>query len=340
MVEPDPPGPLRFLPNQLAPWRGKPGPLWFLPKPLAPWRRSEEDAHPAGVPILQATRLQERLKAKEASRDRRSQPGRPDSPVKDDALEKMVAGAEPAEEEAPKDEPAGAKPAEAAATPASPAKATAAAAGPSKKVHLATNIPELKIVTANSYGKVASYHIVTPAHHYSVWRKHADFAWLRDTLRRRYPGMLVPSIPAKLTGPASLSLCEPRRRLLRLFLERVGGDEMLHQDPTVMAFLSANEPTWAQFMKDAAPGGFTARGGAWALGCSASAGGVSEAEADAKLAAAEARFRAHEKHLKQLAAAAVEVRRGVQGLLPDHIPARAFLLLKKPLARVQGLGCR
>jgi hypothetical protein len=65
-----------------------------------------------------------------------------------------------------------------------------------------------------------------------------DFVWLRTLLKTRYEGMLVPSIPPRLLGNASVALCEPRKRLLTQFLTRLGFDDLLRRDPAVFAFIS------------------------------------------------------------------------------------------------------
>ena len=114
-------------------------------------------------------------------------------------------------------------------------------------------VPELKVLGSLA-GKVASYRLVTPLLGYDVWRTWADFSALRGLLRRRYPGMVVPAIPPKLSGPASLSLCEPRRRLLRLFLVRLGRDERLREDPAALTFLGAADGAWAAHCREAAVG--------------------------------------------------------------------------------------
>lgn len=77
---------------------------------------------------------------------------------------------------------------------------------------------------------LSSFHIFFPVH--------LDFVWLRTLLKTRYEGMLVPSIPPRLLGNASLALCEPRKRLLTQFLTRLGFDDLLRRDPAVFAFIS------------------------------------------------------------------------------------------------------
>lgn len=86
--------------------------------------------------------------------------------------------------------------------------------------------------------KVASYQVEVPSRGQSVWRKQSDFAWLRALLAARYLGMLVPSLPAKLKGNATMALAEPRKRLLRIFLGRIAADESLSKDAAVLEFLS------------------------------------------------------------------------------------------------------
>mmetsp|Transcript_66034 Transcript_66034/g.149039 ORF Transcript_66034/g.149039 Transcript_66034/m.149039 type:complete len:495 (-) Transcript_66034:52-1536(-) len=171
-------------------------------------------------------------------------------------------------------------------------------------------ITDIKLISSYTT-TVASYNILTPSENLSVWRKHADFAWLRQLLRDRYPGMLVPSIPAKLQGSATMSLCEPRKRLLRLFVDRLGKDVLLQADPIVKAFLSvADDAEWATLMKTTVatpaagqPG--TRAQNSWVEKSAAAA--PSETEADTLVAEYRARFAVHEKHLAKLAASAVAV---------------------------------
>lgn len=61
--------------------------------------------------------------------------------------------------------------------------------------------------------------------------------------------MLIPAIPPKLLGNASLALCEPRKRLLTQFLTRLGFDVLLRQDPAVFAFISLAEDAVMSFKK-------------------------------------------------------------------------------------------
>jgi hypothetical protein len=68
-----------------------------------------------------------------------------------------------------------------------------------------------------------------------------DFVWLRTLLKARYEGMLIPAIPAKLLGNASVALCEPRKRLFTQFLARLGFDPLLRQDPAFFAFISVSD---------------------------------------------------------------------------------------------------
>jgi hypothetical protein len=53
--------------------------------------------------------------------------------------------------------------------------------------------------------------------------------------------MFIPSIPAKLSGNATLQLCEPRKRLLGLFLRRVACEDYLKEDGGVNAFLTMGD---------------------------------------------------------------------------------------------------
>jgi len=89
--------------------------------------------------------------------------------------------------------------------------------------------------------QLANYNVVTPTMGGNVWRKHSDFVWLRDFLAKRYLGMFIPSIPAKLSGNASLALCEPRKRLLRHFLKRVAQESYLKEDTGLAAFLTTTD---------------------------------------------------------------------------------------------------
>ena len=64
-------------------------------------------------------------------------------------------------------------------------------------------------------------------------------------LKTRYPGKLIPSIPAKLVTPPTTSVAQTRTRLFRQFLNRLGGDEILRNDAAVRAFLeTTNQAAW------------------------------------------------------------------------------------------------
>jgi hypothetical protein len=53
--------------------------------------------------------------------------------------------------------------------------------------------------------KYVTYLLRTEPYGYLVRRRFSDFCWLRETLQRRYVGMLIPSLPKKSVIGSSMS---------------------------------------------------------------------------------------------------------------------------------------
>ena len=89
--------------------------------------------------------------------------------------------------------------------------------------------------------KHVTYLVRTEPYTYLVRRRYTDFVWLRDTLQKRYIGMLIPSLPPKTYQSGtqtSTSLIKNRMRMLGLFLEQLIQIPYVRGDPSVLAFLS------------------------------------------------------------------------------------------------------
>jgi hypothetical protein len=74
---------------------------------------------------------------------------------------------------------------------------------------------------------------------YCVQRRYSDFFWLRQTLARRYVGVLVPTLPEKgswtFKGPKFIQL---RMRSLSIFMDKLIDNAYLRSDVAFLDFLS------------------------------------------------------------------------------------------------------
>lgn len=95
------------------------------------------------------------------------------------------------------------------------------------------------------------YLVETQPQNWAVRRRFNDFIWLREILEKRYPGLLVPSLPPKeLAGKAAgkreagaaTEYVRTRTHLLGVFAEQVARTPYLRPDASVAAFLSAPTP--------------------------------------------------------------------------------------------------
>lgn len=79
----------------------------------------------------------------------------------------------------------------------------------------------------------------------TVSRRYSDFSWLYKELSRKYPGIIIPPIPAKqsFTNKSSDDFIESRRRALEKFLERVSDHYTLGFASDFVLFLEADEET-------------------------------------------------------------------------------------------------
>jgi len=94
----------------------------------------------------------------------------------------------------------------------------------SYKVNTQTNLPEFQ------YGQ------------FSVIRRYSDFVWLAERLARDVPGAIVPPLPEKaVVGRFGADFVESRRRLLQIFLARVGQHDELAASRFFKLFLSADD---------------------------------------------------------------------------------------------------
>jgi len=106
--------------------------------------------------------------------------------------------------------------------------------------------------TNGSYvNKYINYLVRTEPYTYLVRRRYSDFVWLRETLAKRYIGMLVPSLPPKTysqsKGDDNSSHVKQRMRMLGLFLEKVVSIPYLRGDESLLAFLSVQQQVeWEQ----------------------------------------------------------------------------------------------
>jgi len=89
--------------------------------------------------------------------------------------------------------------------------------------------------------KHVTYLVRTEPYTYLVRRRYTDFVWLRETLQKRYIGMLLPSLPPKTYQSGTqttTSHIKNRMRMLGLFLEYLVQIPYVRGDPSVLAFLS------------------------------------------------------------------------------------------------------
>lgn len=99
--------------------------------------------------------------------------------------------------------------------------------------------PEQVKSFASSY---VQYSVKSNPMGYDVKRRYSDFTWLRETLARRYVGVLVPTLPEK--GGLKFSntkFIQLRMRSLAIFVERLVQNAYLKSDVSVMDFLSITD---------------------------------------------------------------------------------------------------
>ncbi|KAL7421347.1 Sorting nexin mvp1 [Cryptotrichosporon argae] len=80
----------------------------------------------------------------------------------------------------------------------------------------------------------------------AVFRRYSDFAWLADTLTRRYPFRLLPALPPKRLNPDSAFL-EQRRKALRRFVNAAVNHPVLQGDGALNVFMT--EPNFEAWRK-------------------------------------------------------------------------------------------
>lgn len=118
-------------------------------------------------------------------------------------------------------------------------------------------------------------------------RRYNDFMWLRDSLVREYPGVIVPPLPEKTmlgtvekfisSAVDTKSLLEYRQRALTKFLTRVGEHPVLHTSTTLQQFLEMDEAAFRTMVKSQPKPGKSsgASGGGGSSGSGSSSGGSS-----------------------------------------------------------------
>jgi hypothetical protein len=158
-------------------------------------------------------------------------------------------------------------------------------------------VPECEI--KGSYAsKYILYTINTAPLGLSVQRKFADFNWLRTLLMKRYIGMHIPPIPAKLVSPPSKSVAAGRRRLFACFLRHIGIHDVLRFDSAVLEFLGqTDDVAWGRYMTDTIPDG----GYSW-LSSAVEALPSDQAFIDQTILEHKKQLQLHEKQLTKLSA--------------------------------------
>lgn len=106
--------------------------------------------------------------------------------------------------------------------------------------------------TGSSYtSRHITYAVTTLDHGWIVRRRYSEFVWLRATLATRFTGLFLPALPAKgggdilksTSGDLSRSaFVTCRQQLLRYFLEDLARIPFLLSDPSLLAFLSIQDP--------------------------------------------------------------------------------------------------
>ena len=71
----------------------------------------------------------------------------------------------------------------------------------------------------------------------AVQRRYSDFLWLRDVLRLRYRGMLIPPLPAKALMNTAVDFLDIRMGELQFFLNEIVGNPFLMSDHSLALFL-------------------------------------------------------------------------------------------------------
>ena len=76
---------------------------------------------------------------------------------------------------------------------------------------------------------------------YSVRRKEKDFIWLRETLRKQYPGVFIPPISTKeLTDSTSEEKVTKRMKACNYFLNEIKNNQLLKSSKVFYDFLITN----------------------------------------------------------------------------------------------------
>jgi hypothetical protein len=71
----------------------------------------------------------------------------------------------------------------------------------------------------------------------NVPRRYSDFFFLRDILKQRYPGMMIPPIPPKRMKGKSNEVVKKRHKHLNQFLKELASWKYLSASPELQMFL-------------------------------------------------------------------------------------------------------
>ena len=126
---------------------------------------------------------------------------------------------------------------------------------------LSSNAVDLKscVVTIRKHKKISSmfsshtvFLLETEPQAFTAWRRYSDFEWLRNTLRERYVGMLLPPLPEKSVSNKDEHFLDVRMQGLALFANRLVKNSYLSLDRTVSDFFSIeSDDAWKTAKADA-----------------------------------------------------------------------------------------
>ena len=107
--------------------------------------------------------------------------------------------------------------------------------------HETTDHTSYQITTHVDRGATSSNYSEYPADNVVVWRRFNDFRWLHETLCIRYPGTIIPPLPATKTfGNMDFSFIKERQAELEFFLQSIVQHPTLQQSFYLKIFLVAS----------------------------------------------------------------------------------------------------
>ena len=96
-----------------------------------------------------------------------------------------------------------------------------------------------------------SYEVFTDVTQWQVLRRYSDFDWLRQTLKKKHPGLYCPPLPGKKMGSRRFEndFVIKRMKYLNKFMDDITENEIYKASEILISFLSINDRDQFEFRK-------------------------------------------------------------------------------------------